>query len=186
MGMDIMPEAIYKTMILGGRIEEVPAHLDWSKQVAAGVRRASSMRIVGHIISTIFSGFFFRPFMFLVVPGLLLLAFAAYVNVWMFIHFFDALFALPPGLRDPSEAYARAFAQHPHTFIVSLLSLMLAILVIGLGVLAIQAQKYFEELFHMGTTIRRSLNASAEGNVFNPGATQRVRLDAKEQRARRA
>ena len=30
MGMDIMPEVIYKGMILGARIEEIPAHLDCS------------------------------------------------------------------------------------------------------------------------------------------------------------
>lgn len=169
-GMDLMPEVIYKTMILRGRIEEVPAHLDWSKQVAAGVRRASSMRILGHILSTVLSGFFFRPFMFLVLPGLALLGVSAYVNFWMFIHLFEAYLAQPVGARHMSAAYAAAFAANPHTFIVSLLSLLLAILVIGLGVLALQSQKYFEELFYVSTEIRKSLlSASAGASVTGHG-----------------
>jgi hypothetical protein len=157
-GMDIMPEVIYKTMILRGRIEQIPAHLDWSRQVAAGVRRTSSMRILKHVLSTVLSGFIFRPFLFLVVPGFLLLAFSIYVNAWMLVHFFNALFSLPPDMVGDraSAAVAQAYALHPHTFIVGLLSLMLAIQLIGLGTLALQAKKYFEELFYVGVTLRRT------------------------------
>jgi glycosyltransferase involved in cell wall biosynthesis len=153
-GMDIMPEVVYKAMITRAKIEQVPAHLDWSRQVAAGVRRSSSMRIIRHILSTVLSGFVFRPFMFLVVPGLLLLMFSLYVNGWMFIHFFDAYFSLPAGARTASEAVANAYAAHPHTFIVALLSLMLSVQLIGLGVLALQAKHYFEELFYLGNSRR--------------------------------
>lgn len=168
-GMDLMPEVIYKTMVLGGRIEEIPAHLDWSKQVTHGLLRTSSMRIVSHIFSTIFTGFFFRPFMFLVLPGLFLLLFAAYVNYWMLRHFFAAYWAMPQASRHMSEAYALAYSANPHTFIVALLSLMLAIQVIGLGVLAIQAQKYFEELFYLGTSVKKALSVGVRQSVGSSG-----------------
>lgn len=155
-GLDLMPETIYKTMILRGRIEQVPAHLDWSKQINVGAGRVSSMRVLRHIVSTIFSGFLFRPFMFLVLPGIALLLFALYVITWMFIHFFEAYFSLDPASRGVSDALAVAFAAYPHTFVIALVSLMLAIQVIGLGVLAIQAQRYFEDLFSLGTRILRA------------------------------
>lgn len=156
-GMDIMPEVIYKTMVLRGRIEQVPGHLDWTKQLVAGPRRASSMRILRHIFSTVLSGFVFRPFMFLVMPGLFLLLFSAYVNAWMFIHFFNALASLPPASRDATEAFALAYANHPHTFIVALLSLMLAVQLIGLGIVALQSKRYFEEVYYLGVSLNRHL-----------------------------
>ena len=65
-----MPEIIYKTMILGGRIVEIPAHLDWTLQMedaardkAAGQapKRQSSMRVLAHMLSTSVSSFLFRP-----------------------------------------------------------------------------------------------------------------------------
>ncbi len=155
-GMDIMPEVVYKSMVMRARIAQVPGHLDWSKQLSAGPRRASSMRILRHVASTVLSGFIFRPFMFLVLPGLALLAFSAYVNVWMFIHFFDALAALPPGNRYATAAFADAYASHPHTFIVALLSLMLAVQLIGLGILALQSKRYFEESYYMGVSLKRA------------------------------
>jgi glycosyltransferase involved in cell wall biosynthesis len=154
-GMEIMPEVVYKTMILRGRIEQVPGHLDWTKQLAAGPRRTSSMRILKHVFSTVLSGFAFRPFMFLIAPGMALLLFSAYVNVWMFIHFFNALAAMPPEVRDATGAFAEAYAAHPHTFIVALLSLMLAIQLIGLGVVAMQSKRYFEEMYYLGVSLRR-------------------------------
>lgn len=156
-GMEIMPEVIYKTMVLRGRIEQVPAHLDWTKQLAAGPRRTSSMRILKHIFSTVLSGFVFRPFMFLIMPGLFLLLFSAYVNAWMFIHFFNALATLPPEARDATVAFAQAYADHPHTFIVALLSLMLAVQLIGLGIVALQSKRYFEEMYYLGVSLRRSM-----------------------------
>jgi len=159
-GLDLMPEVIYKTMVLRGRIDEIPAHLDWSKQVAAGPARRSSMRIVGHIFSTVLSGFVFRPVAFLILPGLLVLAFSMYVNVWMFVHYFEEFVRLDPAARTASAAFALAYAAHPHTFIVALLSLMLAIQLLGLGMLALQSQRYFEELFYMGSALKRFMGGA--------------------------
>src|SRR5262249_60606815 len=89
MGMEINPEVISKAMMLRGRIEEIPAHLDWRLQNAAGPRRKSSMKMVRHTMSVLFSGFLFKPFMFFIVPGLGLLLFSLYVNAWMLVHFVE-------------------------------------------------------------------------------------------------
>jgi hypothetical protein len=161
----VMPESIYKSMILRGRITQIPAHLDWSRQVAAGPRRRSSMRILRHTFATLLSGFLFRPFMFLVLPGLVLLAFAAWTNLWMFMHFFGAYVQLGPIEGDRiGAAIAHAYQLYPHTFVVGLLSLMLAIQLLGLGALALQAKNYFEELFYLGTTIGRQVRAGNDNH----------------------
>ena len=165
-GMEVMPESIYKTMILRGRIEQIPAHLDWSRQFAAPKRR-SSMRIARHIFATVLQGFIFRPFMFFILPGLLLLAFALWTNFWMVVHFVDAYASLGPVAGDKvSAAVALAYQQFPHTFIVGLLSLMLAIQLISLGVLAMQSKSYYEEVFFLGTSIKRAV----EGRPDTPPA----------------
>jgi glycosyltransferase involved in cell wall biosynthesis len=156
-GLEVMPETVYKTMIMRGRIAQVPAHLDWSRQLAAGTKRRSSTRIGRQMIGTLLSGFIFRPFMFFILPGLLLLAFAIWTNVWMFVHFFEAWRELGPIEGDRiSAAIAQAYRDFPHTFIVGLLSLMLAIQLIGLGILALQAKNYFEEVFHLGSRTGRT------------------------------
>lgn len=169
-GMEVMPESIYKAMILRGRISQIPAHLDWSRQIAAGPRRRSSMRILKHTFATLLSGFIFRPFMFLVLPGLLLLFFSMWTNLWMVIHFVDAYMQAGPIEGDRvGAAIGRAYQQYPHTFVVGLLSLMLAVQLLGLGIIALQAKNYFEEMFFLGSTIAgRSRPASVHGEVRDP------------------
>lgn len=155
-GMEIMPETIYKSMIMRAGIEQIPAHLDWSLQ-AKQAGRKSSMQILRHMLSTVLSGFVFRPFMFFIVPGLLLLTFSLWVNTWMVIHFFDALQVVPPdaGTDNISWAIAAAYRDYPHTFIVGLLSLMVSIQLISLGILALQSKSYFEEVYYLGSIIEQ-------------------------------
>jgi glycosyltransferase involved in cell wall biosynthesis len=157
-GMDVMPEMIHKAKLLRATIEEIPAELNWEKQNRVGARRRSSLRIMRQIGGTTVSGFILRPFTFLLVPGLLLLAFSAYVNTWMVIHFLEAYTALDAPAKAEnglSAAVALAYANFPHTFIVGLLSLMLAMQLIGMAMLSLQNKKYFDELFHLGSTLLR-------------------------------
>lgn len=153
-GMEVMPETVYKSMILRGQIRQIPAHLDWGAQLKEGPRK-SSMRILKQVFGTLLSGFIFRPFMFFVFPGLVLFVFSAWVNMWMVNHFFDALAQAPegPSMEMFSWAVAEAYRLYPHTFIVGLLSMMMAIQLISLGVLALQSKSYFEEIFYLGTEI---------------------------------
>jgi glycosyltransferase involved in cell wall biosynthesis len=157
-GMDVMPEMIHKARLLRATIDEIPAELNWERQNRVGPRRRSSLRILQQIGGTTVSGFILRPFTFLLVPGLLLLAFSAYVNAWMVIHFLEAYAELEVSAgaaRGMSEAVALAYARFPHTFIVGLLSLMLALQLIGMAMLSLQNKRYFDELFHLGSTLLR-------------------------------
>ena len=158
-GMEVMPETVYKAMVLRARIEQIPAHLDWSRQVATGLKRRSSMRILRHTLATILQGFVLRPFMFFIVPGLLLFAFSAWTNFWMLTHFFDAYRHIDEEAPyRMSIAVAHAYQAYPHTFIIGLLSLMLAIQLVSLGTLALQNKTYFEELFHINSAIKKAVN----------------------------
>ena len=157
-GMEINPEVIYKARLMHVPVEEVAAHLDWSQQKAEGIKRRSSLKLLRHTFAVIVSGFLFRPVMFFIVPGLALLLFALYVNTWILVHFLDQYQNASQHtwfFSRASAAVGAAYAQSPHTFIVGLLSSMLAIQLLSLGILALQSKSYFEEIFHLGANIYR-------------------------------
>jgi hypothetical protein len=162
MGMEVMPETIYKSMVLRATIDQVPATLDWELQAGPGPRK-SSMRILRQVFRTLLSGFVFRPFVFFVLPGLALLAFSTYVNVWMLIHYFQAFSELPADTAGRvSVAVANAYRDFPHTFVVGLFSLTLSIQLISLGLVSLQNKNYFEEMFHLASGIKRRTEALGE------------------------
>jgi len=158
-GMDIMPEMLYKADIVHAKIEEMPARLDWGPQRQYEASRSSSMRVIYHIISTIFSGFMFRPFLFFVAPGLLIAFFAFYVDFWMFKHFFNAFeqLSLVNETTSYAQALSAAYTSYPHTFLTGLFATVLSIQLIGMGVLALQNARYFEDLYHLNSIKLRSL-----------------------------
>ena len=83
MDTEINTEIIYKAQILHARIVEIPAHLDWSFHGTGGIRRAATnFRVSRSTLSSLFSSFLFRPFLFFMLPGLILLAIAAYSFFW--------------------------------------------------------------------------------------------------------
>ena len=166
-GMEVSPEIIYKALLLRAQVEEIPAHLDWKLQRTVGRQRTSSMKVMSHILSTVFSGFLFRPFIFFLLPGLLLMTLAIYTSTWMFIHFFEQYQSLAQYdwfLSRASVAVSQAYQAFPHTFIVAGLSSMLAIQLISLGVLSLQSKQYFEEVFHLGSTIYGHLREKDVGD----------------------
>lgn len=160
MDIDIQPEILYKAMILRARIVEIPAHLNWSSDKpgkAGSNQRKSSIRIAKSIISSLLSGFMFRPFMFFILPGLALMLPAIYTLMLVFMYIFIQFQNLPASFGPLNyrigAAVAAAFEMSPHAFVVGGISLMVAIQLIILGILSLQSKRYFEELFHMCTTI---------------------------------
>lgn len=163
MGMDINLEIIYKAMLLNARIEEVPSHLDWSLQRAEGSARQSKMKIMRQSVAVLVSGFLFRPVLFFVIPGLVFLVLSAYANVWLCVHIIEE-YARVGGevftLERFDSAVAAAFQVAPHTFVVGGLTLVIGLQLVGLGVLALQNLSYFEQLFHLGSSILRGQRGS--------------------------
>ncbi len=181
-GMGIMPEIIYKTLILGGRIVEIPAHLDWTLQrrdaaQAAGTApaRRSSMRVIAHMLSTSVSSFLFRPFMLMLVPGLLLLLFSGYVNFWLMVDLVDAY----QRTGHLGGAAALVYDEHPATLLVGLLTLLLAVQLISLGAMSMQNKRYYEETYFQLFRLRRQLERIEEeiGEGVEEGVEEAGRFD---------
>lgn len=159
MGVEINAEIVYKTQLLRGRIIEVPAHLDWGIQKAAQTGRISNFRVVKGIFAYIISGFMFRPFMFFFLPGFFILLLSLYPLSWAFIHTNKELGKVPDHVEfffsRLSAAIGEAFKAFPHTFFIAGVALIVGIQLMSLGLLAFQKKNYFEELFHIGTSIYR-------------------------------
>jgi glycosyltransferase involved in cell wall biosynthesis len=153
---EINVEIIAKARILHARIVEIPAHLDWSFESTGGRRRTVEGRLPGATVSSIVSSFLFRPFLFFVVPGLVLLLVALYSFGWVVWHVVD-VYGEPSqsGSTGLGGAIGAAYRDAPHTFLVTGITGVLALQLISLGVIAAQAKRYFEELYHLGTSIRR-------------------------------
>jgi len=168
MSMEINPEVIYKALLLNARVAEVPAHLNWELQREPGSLRRSSMRVKRQTLAVLLAGFLFRPVMFFIVPGMLVLLFALYTNTWMFIHFFEQYprTAHLAHLEDRlTAAVGAAYQQYPYTFIIGLMSLILAIQLLSLGIVALQNREYFKEMFYLGTRIQRLAREHGKENT---------------------
>ena len=50
-------------------------------------------------------------------------------------------------------AIQNAWHQAPHTFFIFGISLLLSVQLLSLGIVATQSKRYFEELFHLGTSV---------------------------------
>ncbi len=159
MEMDIMPEMLRKATVVHAKIGEIPGRLDWEPQLQYEQSRTSSLRLLRQIHSTVVSGFTFRPFRFFVLPGLLVGLFSLYVNFCMISHFLDAIQTLKDTSNDfsYSDAFALVYKNYPHIVFLALMSTMLALQFVGLGMIALQNKRYFEDLFHLGSTELRNL-----------------------------
>jgi glycosyltransferase involved in cell wall biosynthesis len=161
MGMEINAEIVNKAMILRARIVEVPAHLNWQVDPTAMKKksvRKSSMRMVSTMLQSLVSGFMFRPFLFFILPGMLLSLVSLYPIASAFLHSIDhyQMLAAASTTLDFkfSEAIGAAFMQSPHAFVVGGFALIVGIQLFSLGLLALQNKRYFDELFSFACNCR--------------------------------
>jgi glycosyltransferase involved in cell wall biosynthesis len=163
MGPEINTEILYKAQVMRARIVEIPAHLDWSEQSERMKARKVSLKVSTTSKLLMFAGFLFRPIIFFIVPGLLLLV----ISMWTLgslgltvIHQFNAA----SGSIDQRfyDAFANAWQLRPQSFIIGGISLVIAVQLISLGLLATQTKRYFEELFHQSTGIAKRVNRLEE------------------------
>jgi glycosyltransferase involved in cell wall biosynthesis len=157
--VDIHCEIVHKAVILGARIDEIPAHLNWYFAKMENYNRKSSMRIFKSIALYLTSGFLLRPFIFFFAPGIILFGLSIYALFWAAFHTISAygsLMATTKFITFPvSESISAAFTQSPHSFIIGGLSFIIAIQLIGLGFLSLQNNRYYEDLFYLGSRYRQ-------------------------------
>jgi len=157
---EINPEIIYKGMILRARMVEIPAHLDWSAQNKFSGQRKSSLRVVRGFFSGIMSGFIFRPYIFFIGLGMFLMALSLVELIWLLV---DTLSYMANGnlhssqLISFAESLAVQFRKNPQTFMVGGITFVIAIQFLSVGFLSLQNKRYFEELFHMGTSLKKQI-----------------------------
>lgn len=157
---EINPEILYKGMILRARIVEIPAHLDWTEQNKYKENRSSSIKVIRGVLSGMMSGFIFRPYIFFVGIGTILLFLSLYQLIWLL---FDTLQGMTEYVQYISESenafslsLAHQFQIHPQTFLVGGITFIAAIQFLGLGFLSLQSKRYFEELFHLNTSLKNT------------------------------
>ena len=159
---EVNPEILYKAMILRARIVEIPGHLDWSFQNMAGKKRTSGMKLTRGFFSGLMSGFIFRPYVFYLTFGLILFLIALYIIVWIFINTFQVMpqIQVDPQFIDDrfSMAIGQVFRMRPHAFIVGGITLLLSIQILSLGFLSLQSKRYFEEIFHISSSVFKRVN----------------------------
>lgn len=156
LGSELNSKILHQADVLQAKVEQIPGHLDWSLQ--QGASRTSSMKIARQTRAVLLSGFLFRPVMFFIAPGLLLLLFSAYAGTWAGIHTYaDARTLALAGDHDLTDAVALAFRQAPHVFFLGGIALMLAIQFLSLGILAMQSKSYFDEMFFLTSAVYREL-----------------------------
>jgi hypothetical protein len=141
------------------RVVEIPAHLDWSDQGERMQQRKVSLRVSNTSKLLVFASFLFRPMVFFVFPGLILLFVSAWtlgaVAIDVVRQFFQVDGSIDSRLYD---AFATTWETRPQSFIVGGFSFVVAVQLITLGLLATQSKRYFEELYHLGTSVRRRVD----------------------------
>ena len=154
---EINPEILYKAMILRARIVEIPAHLDWTEQNKFAGKRKSSMKVLRGFFSGIMSSFIFRPYIFFLAIGVVLMLLSMYELIWLLVdtlsYISDSVGVIPTF----SESLALQFRKNPQSFIVGGVTFLAAIQFLSLGFLSLQSKRYFEELFHLGTAVKKQV-----------------------------
>jgi glycosyltransferase involved in cell wall biosynthesis len=160
MGTDINTEILYKAELLGAKVVEIPAHLDWSFSQSGRKRRGSFGTLANSTNGYLLSGFMFRPVLFFIGPGLVVLAAALYTLGWVSYRVINHYLEQAGGGFDAriTIAIRLAYEAAPYSFVVGGVALMIAFQLISLGTLALQSERYFKELFHFNTTLYRQLN----------------------------
>jgi hypothetical protein len=142
-------------MILRARIDEIPAHLDWTEQNKHSGKRTSSMRVIRGFFSGIMSSFIFRPYIFFIAIGLVLMLLSMYEIVWLFVDTISYMSNAAISNHTFSYSLSVQFKKNPQSFLIGGITFLAAIQFLSLGFLSLQSKRYFEELFHLGTSLKK-------------------------------
>lgn len=149
MGPEINTEILYKAQIMRVRIAEIPAHLDWRDQAERMAKRKVSLKVTTTSKLLVFASFLYRPIIFFMIPGLLLLAISAWSGGSLFWTVWQEASDQSGGFDTRlTEGFAKAWELRPQTFIIAGFTFVVSVQLISLGLLAAQAKRYFEELFY--------------------------------------
>jgi len=163
---EISPEILYKAMILRAGIVEIPAHLDWTEQNKFKGKRTSSIKVLRGFFSGIMSAFIFRPYFFFLGIGAFLMLLSLYELIWLL---YDTLAYITATNSQSSfsQSLALQFKKNPQSFLVGGITFVIAIQFLSVGFLSLQSKRYFEELFHLGTSLKKQKEIKLNENLIN-------------------
>lgn len=152
---DLTPEMLYKAIRLGLRIEEIPATLRWSNNKldkAKAKKRESKFKLKRATLTHLFILFWSRPFIIFLIPGISMFILGLLETgliLYRFISFIDA-HAMNLSFNQSLILAARdVISKFTPSLILTGALLVLGVQFISLGFLAIQAQRNFNELYHL-------------------------------------
>ena len=91
--------------------------------------------------------------------GVVLLMLSLYQLIWLFYDTVTAYNVLLHQIPKPdypfSDSLALQFRKNPQSFLVGGITLLAAIQFLSLGFMSLQSKRYFEELFHLGTSLKK-------------------------------
>jgi glycosyltransferase involved in cell wall biosynthesis len=146
----INTEIIYKARILKAKVVEIPATLSWVSDEPGG--RVSKFAIRKSVGTYLMSGFLFRPLLTLAFPAIffLLVCIAAIGVVLSYA-------VGKPTIGDALEHY-------PATTIIAAICFGLTVQFFSLALIAEQARRNFEYIFHLGTSNLRASRSVREND----------------------
>jgi hypothetical protein len=103
------------------------------------------------------SCFIFRPYVFFLAVGVFLFLISLYIITWIFINTFRVYPEIIPMTDIFADKFSQAvgltFQRRPHSFFVGGISLIISLIFFAIGFLSLQNKRYFEELFHLTTSV---------------------------------
>jgi hypothetical protein len=104
--------------------------------------------------SGIMSSFIFRPYIFFLAIGGFLMLLSMYELIWLLVDTLNYISQSKDIAPTFSQSLALQFRKNPQSFIVGGITFIAAIQFLSLGFLSLQSKRYFEELFHLGTSLK--------------------------------
>lgn len=142
--VDVNVELIYKAQLMRAGVLEIPATLDWTRIGTRSTRsHIFSQRERWNVYKALVNGFVFRPFVFPLVPGLLLLLTGG------------VLFVAAAGVTKVS--------------LLGAVLLVVGSLLCWLSLPLLQSKRYFEELFQQGDLVLALARRDTEAGLSMSG-----------------
>ncbi len=174
-GMEFQLEVLMKASMMGFRVCEVPAHLEWAdeKVAEADFRRVSKMRIFRAIRLYLMLGWLSRPTTVFILLALMMLVPGAYMAAVLAVRVLHGvgrhlgegvLQAISSGLRETFETYT-------YSTVLCAGLLLLGLQLLAFSLLVLQNKFYFEETYRLGQM--------AAGRGFSSGRGGRLSLKAR-------
>jgi glycosyltransferase involved in cell wall biosynthesis len=152
--VDVNTEIIYKAQVLRARIVEIPAVLDWTVMPDRRRIKGINWRLYIVTLKQLILGFLFKPFLFFFLPGVVLLTVSAIA--WLHIAIETTHHHAEYGTW--SQALRETTQDDLLSLVVAGITFTLGTAFVAVTVIVMQAKRYFDELFHLGTMLRRSVS----------------------------